>query len=74
MGTGQAVTAVYRCSHCGNRTRFDVYESLRRRRFAHFDLSGTLSIDEEEVLDSQIERVVCRWCQRDDAIVEDVAE
>lgn len=65
------MTPVYRCSHCGNRTRFDVYETLRRRRFAHFDLAGEMSVDEEEVLDLRIERVVCRWCQRDDAIVEE---
>lgn len=69
MGAGEAVTGgVYRCAHCGNRTRFDVYETVRRRRFAHFTLGGDLAIDEEEILDSSVERVVCRWCDRDDAI------
>lgn len=69
MGAGEAVTAErYRCAHCGNRTRFDVYETVRRRRFAHFTLGGELSIDEEEILDATLERVVCRWCDRDDAI------
>jgi hypothetical protein len=68
----QAVTLpAYRCDHCGNRTRFDVYERLHRRRFAHFDLSGGMTVDDEEILESEIERVVCRWCQRDDAIVAD---
>ncbi len=61
-------TDVYRCSHCGNRTRFDVYETLRRRRFAHFTLGGEMNVDEEEILDATIERVVCRWCERSDAI------
>ncbi len=58
----------YRCAHCGNRTRFDVYETVRRRRFAHFTLGGEMTIDEEEVLDATLERIVCRWCDRDDAI------
>ncbi len=59
---------VYRCAHCGNRTRFDVYESIRRRRYAHYTLSGEMSVDEEEVLESTVDRVVCRWCDRDDGI------
>jgi transposase len=58
----------YRCAHCGNRTRFDVYETVRRRRFAHFTLGGEMTIDEEEVLDATLQRIVCRWCDRDDAI------
>jgi hypothetical protein len=69
VATGETVTGeVYRCAHCGNRTRFDVYETLRRRRFFHFTLGGELGIDEEEILDATVERVVCRWCDRDDAI------
>lgn len=63
----------YRCSHCGNRTRFDVYETVRRRRFTHFTLAGDMSVDEEEILDSTTERVVCRWCERDDMIETDDA-
>lgn len=62
---------VYRCGHCGNRTRFDVYESIRRRRYAHYTLSGEMTVDEEEILASAVERVVCRWCDRDDAIERD---
>lgn len=58
----------YRCAHCGNRTRFDVYETVRRRRFAHFTLGGEMEVDEEEVLSVAVERVLCRWCERDDAI------
>lgn len=61
-------TATYRCAHCGNRTRFDVYESLERRRFMHFTLGGDCDVDEEEVLASTVSRIVCRWCDRDDAI------
>ena len=60
----------YRCSHCGNKTRFDVYDTVRRRRFEHSDLSGGVEVDEEEILDREIERVVCRWCDRDDGVVQ----
>jgi hypothetical protein len=58
----------YRCRHCGNKTRFDVYDVVRRRRFEHATLGGDVEIDEEEVLDRKIERVVCRWCDRDDGV------
>jgi transposase len=62
------VREVYRCPHCGNRTRFDIYETVRRRRFAHYTLGGDVEIDEEEILESTTERVVCRWCDRSDDI------
>lgn len=59
---------VYRCAHCGNRTRFDVVERVRRRRYHHYTLGGELSIDEEEVLEREVESVTCRWCDRSDGI------
>ncbi len=68
MEARQAVTTTYRCSHCGNRTRFDVYETLTRRRFAHFTLGGDLEVDEEEIVSATVDRVVCRWCERDDGV------
>jgi hypothetical protein len=58
----------YRCAHCGNKTRFDVYDTVRRRRFEHATLGGEITIDEEEILERRIDRIVCRWCDRDDAI------
>lgn len=64
-------TTTYRCPHCGNRTRFDVYETLRRRRYLHYTLGGEASVDEEEILESEIEKVVCRWCDRSDGIEAD---
>ena len=60
-----------RCAACGNRTRFDIYETVRRRRFAHYTLGGDLTVEEEEILDHAVERVVCRWCERSDAIERD---
>lgn len=59
----------YQCSACGNRTRFDVVETVRRSRFHHFTLGGEVSIDEETVLERRVERIVCRWCDRSDAVV-----
>ena len=52
----------YRCSACGNLTRFDVVRSSRTRAFHHYSIGGELTIEEEEVLDERIEQVTCRWC------------
>ena len=60
----------YRCEDCGNKTRFDVYETVRRRRFEHSDLGGGTVIDEEEILERTVDRVECRWCDRSDSVVE----
>jgi hypothetical protein len=59
----------YRCDACGNKTRFDVYERKRVRAFHHFSLGGDLTVEEEDVMESEIENVVCRWCGGSDAIV-----
>ena len=58
----------YRCTACGNKTRFDVYDTVRRRRFEHADLAGHVTVEEDEVLERAVDRIVCRWCDRDDAI------
>ena len=58
----------FRCDGCANVTRFDVVVSGRVRRFHHFDLGGTGTIEEEETLDQHVESVTCRWCGRDDAV------
>ncbi len=59
----------YRCDACGNKTRFDVFENKRVRAFHHFTLGGDVQIEEEEVLDHSVERIVCRWCGSADSIV-----
>jgi hypothetical protein len=62
----------YRCGACGNKTRFDVFERKRVRTFQHFTLGGEMSVEEEEVLEHDVERVVCRWCgSADDVVTED---
>lgn len=60
----------YRCEMCGNKTRFDVYDTVRRRRFEHADLGGGVTIEDEEIIERTVERVVCRWCESSDAVVE----
>ncbi len=62
------MSQTYRCSHCGNKTRFDVVEVLKRRRFLHLTLGGEPHVDEEEILELQVEKVICRWCDRSDGI------
>lgn len=61
----------FRCDACGNKTRFDVFESKRVRQFQHFTLAGDVTIEEEEVIERTVERVVCRWCGSADQIVEE---
>lgn len=52
----------YRCTLCGNLTRFDVVERKRTRSFHHYTLGGLLTVEEEEVLEAEVEDVRCRWC------------
>lgn len=64
----------YLCRACGNKTRFDIFETKRVRAFHHLTLGGEDTIEEEEVLDRQVEKVVCRWCQSTDVAVGSDAE
>lgn len=52
----------YRCSACGNLTRFDVTTTRRTRAFHHFTVGGDLEIEDEAVLEEHVEAVACRWC------------
>jgi hypothetical protein len=52
----------FRCSGCGNLTRFDVVSSRRTRAFWHFTVAGDLQVEEEDVLEEMVEQVTCRWC------------
>lgn len=63
-------TTRYRCGACGNVTRFDVVATRRTRSFHHYTIGGDLEIEEEEVLEEQIERVTCRWCNASGETVE----
>jgi hypothetical protein len=52
----------YRCSACGNLTRFDVTSTKTTRAFHHFTVGGDLVIEDEEVLEASVQDVSCRWC------------
>jgi hypothetical protein len=62
----------WRCTQCGNLTRFDVTSTRRVKEYWHLDLSGDLVVPEvvsqTEVLSESIEKVVCRWCGAQDAV------
>ena len=56
------MTTRYRCSACGNQTRFDVVTSRRTRAFHHFTVGGELRVEDEVVLHESVDDVTCRWC------------
>jgi len=64
------VPARYRCSACGNLTRFDITTTRRTRAFHHYSVGGDLEIEAEEVLDERVESVTCRWCGHGTAVEE----
>ena len=70
----------YRCSACGNLTRFDVVTSRRTRAYHHYTVGGDLRVEDESVLDEQVDEVSCRWCgdgasvERIDGALEGAAE
>ncbi|MFA9564440.1 MAG: hypothetical protein ACERLM_07025 [Acidimicrobiales bacterium] len=59
----------YRCTACGNLTRFDVVSTRRTRAFHHYSVGGELEVEHEDVLDETIESVTCRWCGTADTVV-----
>lgn len=63
-------SARYRCTSCGNLTRFDVTVSRRTRAFHHYTVGGELTIEDTEVLAETIEDVRCRWCGVAGTVVE----
>ena len=58
----------WRCSLCGNLTRFDVQRTVRSREYVHVDLAGTAVVEEREVVAESVDRVSCRWCGRADSV------
>ncbi len=64
----------YRCTACGNVTRFDVVASRRTRAFHHYSIGGELEIEDESVVDERIESVVCRWCNASGSQIEQLDE
>lgn len=58
----------WRCSLCGNLTRFDVTRTTRAHDYVHLDLAGEPKVEEHEVLSDTIEEVRCRWCDQAGAV------
>jgi hypothetical protein len=58
-----AIGSRYRCTACGNLTRFDVVSTRRTRSFHHYSIGGELVVEDEEVLSEVVEKVSCRWCE-----------
>jgi hypothetical protein len=56
------VVTRYRCTACGNLTRFDVVTTRRTRAFHHYTVGGDLRVEDEAVLDESVDEVTCRWC------------
>jgi len=52
----------YRCSACGNLTRFDVTTDRRTSAFHHYSVGGALTVEDETVLSEAVVEVSCRWC------------
>jgi hypothetical protein len=69
MGVPQPTAGTrWRCTLCGNLTRFDVTRSTRAVEYVHLDLAGEPRIEERTVLSETIESVRCRWCNAVDQI------
>lgn len=64
----------YRCTACGNLTRFDVVETRRTRSFHHYTVGGELVVEDTEVLSSDLESVSCRWCGSGGSVVVESTE
>ena len=58
----------WRCTLCGNLTRFDVTRSTRAREYVHVDLAGEPAVEERELLEDAVEHVTCRWCNAVDQV------
>ena len=61
-------TSRWRCTLCGNLTRFDVQRATRAREYVHVSLAGEPVVEQRELLAETVERVTCRWCQGTDTV------
>jgi len=52
----------YRCSSCGNLTRFDVVTTSTVRAYHHFTVGGDVEIEDLETISESVDSVECRWC------------
>lgn len=64
----RVTTTRYRCTACGNLTRFDVTVTTTTRAFNHYTVGGELEVEEPEVLAESVDEVSCRWCGHGNAV------
>ena len=64
----------WRCTSCGNLTRFDVTVVRRTKEFRHFTVGGDLEIESVEILAEDVQSVSCRWCGATDDRIEVLAD
>jgi hypothetical protein len=69
-GTLRLVNDRYRCTACGNLTRFDITVTRRTREYHHFSVGGALEIEDRELLAERVEEIECRWCGASGAAIE----
>ncbi len=58
----------YRCTACGNLTRFDVVTDRRAKAFHHYSVGGELAVEDVEVISESVIEISCRWCGHGRAI------
>jgi hypothetical protein len=58
----------WRCTRCGNLTRFDVHRTRSTVEYWHLDLSGEPTVAQTEVVAESVEQVRCRWCDVDGTV------
>jgi RNase P subunit RPR2 len=61
-------TTRWRCTSCGNLTRFDVTRTSRVTEFVHLDLAGSSVVEDRTVHSEVVEEVRCRWCDAVDRV------
>ena len=60
----------YRCTACGNLTRFDVTTTRKVRAFHHYTVGGELQVEDVEVLIESVDEVACRWFGTGQSVIE----
>jgi len=63
----------YRCTTCGNLTRFDVTVTSTVKAFHHYSVGGELSVEDPETVKERVDSVECRWCGPS-GVVEELAD
>ena len=58
----------WRCTRCGNLTRFDVHRTRSTVEYWHLDLAGEPTVAQTEVVAESVQQIRCRWCDVDGTV------